>query len=99
MKLKPLFDWILVRPIQDKETTEGGLFIPEDKDKPQRGEVLRIGPGRLRDDGNYTWLGIRPGDQILYSPYAAREISLGGERCLLIRSAETNIFAIIEGDE
>lgn len=93
MKLKPLGDRVLVKPIEEDETTPGGIVLPDTaKEKPQRGEVLAVGTGKLLDNGERVPLEIKVGDKILYAKYGGTEIKMGGETYLIMR--ESDILAI-----
>ena len=93
MNLTPLHDRVIVRPAQAEETTKGGLIIPDTaKEKPQRGEVIAIGTGKVGDDGKTTPLQVKIGDSILYGKYSGTEVSIDGNDYLIMR--ESDIFAI-----
>jgi chaperonin GroES len=85
----PLHDRILVRRVEERETTKSGLIIPDTaKEKPQDGEVLAVGKGKVKDDGKVIPLQIKPGDRILFGKYAGTDIILGGEDYLIMREDE-----------
>ena len=85
----PLHDRILVRRIEEQETTRGGLIIPDTaKDKPQEGAVLAVGKGKIKEDGKVLPLCVRPGDRILFGKYAGTEINIDGEEYLILREDE-----------
>lgn len=93
MNLTPLHDRVIVRPAPAEETTKGGLIIPDTaKEKPQRGEVIAIGTGKVTDDGKTTPLVVKIGDSILYGKYSGTEVSIDGNDYLIMR--ESDIFAI-----
>ena len=93
MNLTPLHDRVIVRPAQAEETTKGGLIIPDTaKEKPQRGEIVAIGNGKVSDDGKTTPLAVKVGDSVLYGKYSGTEISIDGADYLIMR--ESDIFAV-----
>ena len=96
--LKPLGDRLVVKPIEQEEVTAGGIIIPETaKEKPQEGEVLAAGPGKLDDSGNRGKMEVKEGDRVLYAKYAGTEIKLEGDQKVLILK-ESDILALVERD-
>ncbi len=96
MTLKPLHDRILIRPAQPEETSKGGIIIPDTaKEKPQRGEVVAIGEGKVSDDGKTIPMQVNTGDKVLYGKYSGTEVTVDDEDMLIMR--ESDIFAIIAG--
>ena len=96
MKLKPLGDRLIVRAIEEEETTASGIVLPETaKEKPQRGEVLAVGDGNRDDDGERIPLDVAKGDTVLYSKYGGTEVKVDGEDLLVLR--ESDVLAKIEG--
>ena len=94
MKLKPLNDRVLVKRLESEEKTAGGLFIPDTaKEKPSKGEVVAVGPGKTADDGKLIPMAVKAGDQVLFNKYAGTEIKLDGVDHLVMR--EDDILAII----
>jgi chaperonin GroES len=94
MKLKPLGDRLLVRPVEEEETTASGIVLPDTaKEKPQKGEVLAVGDGKL-EDGKRIPLDVAAGDQVLYSKYGGTDITVDGEDLLVLR--ESDVLAKIE---
>ena len=92
VKLKPLADRVLVKPIDEEEVTKGGIILPDTaKEKPQRGKVVAVGPGRLDDEGKRVPIEVKTGDKVLYDKYAGTEVKLGDEEYLILR--ESNIVA------
>ena len=82
----PLHDRILVRRVEEQETTRGGLIIPDTaKDKPQEGEVLAVGKGKIKEDGKILPLDVKPADHILFGKYAGTEIKIDGQEYLIMR--------------
>lgn len=95
MKLKPLGDRLVVRPIEQEETTASGLVLPETaKEKPQQGSVIAVGPGRRDDDGKRIEMDVEVGDTVLYAKYAGTEIKVTGEKLLILK--ESDVLAKLE---
>ena len=94
MKIRPLYDRIVVKRIEEKETMQGGLYIPDSaKEKPQEGSVLAVGPGRILDNGKRVDMEVKSGDSVLFAKYAGTEVKLDGEEYLVIR--ESDLLAIV----
>jgi chaperonin GroES len=94
-QIKPLGDRVVVRPKPAEEKTDSGLYIPDSaKEKPQKGTVVAIGPGRV-ENGNQIDLTVEEGDEVLYGKYAGTEVTIDGEDMLIMR--ENDIFGIVEG--
>jgi len=92
VKLKPLADRVLVKPIDEEEVTKGGIILPDTaKEKPQRGKIIAVGPGRLDDEGKRVPMEVKTGDKVLYDKYAGTEVKLDDEEYLILR--ESNIVA------
>src|ERR671927_1457363 len=95
-KLTPLHDRILVRRVEEAETTRGGIIIPDSaKDKPQEGEVISVGKGKSNDEGKVFPLEVKEGDRILFGKYAGTEIKIDGEDFIIMREEE--ILGILSG--
>ena len=95
-KLTPLHDRIVVRRVEEAETTRGGIIIPDTaKDKPQEGEVIAVGKGKTNDEGKSFPLDVKAGDRILFGKYAGTEIKIDGEDFLIMREEE--VLGILEG--
>ncbi len=95
MKVRPLYDRILVKRLETVEKTKGGIIIPDSaKEKPQEGEIKALGKGRLLEDGSIRPLGVKVGDKVLFSKYGGTDISIEGEDYLILR--EEDILAIVE---
>ena len=93
--VRPLHDRILVRRMAEEEKTAGGLFIPDTaKEKPQRGEIVATGQGRVTEDGKVLPLEVKSGDKILFSKYAGTEIKFSGEDFLMMR--EEDVLGVIQ---
>jgi chaperonin GroES len=95
MKFRPLHDRVLVRRIEEAETVRGGIVIPDTaKEKPQEGEAIAVGSGKLLDSGQRVALEVKPGDRVLFGKYGGNEIKLDGEDYLILR--EDEILAVLE---
>ncbi|HYL14170.1 MAG TPA: co-chaperone GroES [Terriglobales bacterium] len=95
-KFTPLHDRILVRRVEEAETTRGGIIIPDTaKDKPQEGEVISVGKGKVNEDGKVFPLAVKEGDRILFGKYAGTEIKLDGEDFVIMREEE--VLGIVTG--
>ena len=95
MKIRPLQDRIIVRRIDEEETTKGGIIIPDTaKEKPQEGKVIAVGKGKINDDGKLQRLDVKKGDRVLFSKYSGTEINIEGEEHLIIR--EDDVLGICE---
>jgi chaperonin GroES len=94
MKLKPLGDRLIVKALDDEETTASGLVLPDTaKEKPQKGKVIAVGEGRI-EDGERIPLDVKEGDEVLYSKYGGTEIKVEGEDLLVLR--ESDVLARVE---
>src|SRR5262252_10493125 len=88
-KFTPLHDRILVRRVEESETTRGGIIIPDSaKDKPQEGEVISVGRGKSNDEGKVFPLAVKAGDRILFGKYSGTEIKIDGEEYIIMREEE-----------
>lgn len=93
--LKPIGDRVVVRPKSAEETTQSGIILPDTaKERPQEGEVMAVGTGRITDDGKVVPLAVKVGDKVLFSKYGGTEIKIGGEEYIILR--EDDILAILE---
>jgi chaperonin GroES len=89
VKVKPLYDRVLVRRVDEKEQVRGGIIIPDSaKEKPQRGEVVAAGGGKRLEDGKIVPLDVRVGDKVLFGKYSGSEITVDGEELLILREDE-----------
>jgi chaperonin GroES len=90
LKLKPLGDRLIVRAIEEEETTASGLVLPDTaKEKPQKGKILAVGEGKINEDtGKRTPLDVKEGDEVLYSKYGGTEIKVDGEELLVLRESD-----------
>jgi chaperonin GroES len=94
-KIKPMADRLLVKPLEEEEITPGGIVLPETaKEKPQKGEVLAVGPGTRDDEGNRIAMDVSVGDKVLFAKYGGTEIKMDGDKLLILR--ESDILAILE---
>ncbi len=95
MKIRPLQDRVIVKRLAEEEKTSGGIIIPDTaKEKPQQGQVVAVGRGKIGDDGKPIKLDVKAGDRILFSKYAGTEVKIDGEENLIMR--EDDILGIIE---
>ena len=95
LSIRPLNDRIIVRRMEDQEQMRGGLYIPDTaKEKPQEGEVLAVGNGKLLDNGQRIAIDLKAGDRILFGKYAGTEIKLDGEEYLILR--EDDVLGVVE---
>jgi chaperonin GroES len=89
VKLKPLADRIVVRPLEKDEVTRGGIVLPDTvKEKPQEGEVVAVGPGRLSDDGKRVAMEVKVGDIVIYAKYGGTEIKIDDEKLMILREGD-----------
>ena len=96
VKLHPLADRLVVRPVQKEEMTKGGIYLPDTaKEKPQEGEIVAVGPGKMTDDGKRIPMEVKVGDRVIYSKYGGSEIKMDGEEYLMMK--EDDVLAVIEG--
>ncbi len=96
MNVRPLHDRVVVRRLEEGEQKIGGIIIPDSaKEKPQQGEVIAVGNGKLNDDGERIPLDVKAGDLILFGKYTSQEITLDGEQLLIMR--EDEVLAVIDG--
>ena len=89
VKLEPLADRLVVKPIEREEMTRSGLVLPDTaKEKPQEGEVLAVGPGRMSEDGKRIAMDVKVGDVVLYAKYGGTEIKVEGEELMILRESD-----------
>jgi chaperonin GroES len=94
LKLRPLDDRVVVEPIESEEKTSGGIVLPDTaKEKPQRGTVVAVGPGRLLDNGKRGELSVSVGDEVIYGKYGGSDIKINGDEVKVLR--ESDILAKI----
>lgn len=95
MSLKPLGDRVLVKPAPAEEKTASGLYIASNaQEKPQRGEIIAVGAGKLNDKGERMPIDVKPGDTVIYGKFGGNEVKIDGEDYLLMRADD--IYAIVE---
>lgn len=93
-KIKPLADRVLVKPLEEEEVERGGIIIPDTaKEKPQQGQVIAVGAGKVNDSGEKMKMEVKKGDKILYGKYSGTEVTVEGDDYLIMR--ESDILAII----
>jgi len=95
MKIRPLQDRVIVKRIEEEETTKGGIIIPDSaKEKPMEGKIVAVGAGKVLEDGKKIPLDLKEGDRVLFGKYAGTEIKIDGEEHLIMR--EEDILGILE---
>ena len=95
MKVKPLYDRILVKQCEAEEVTAGGIVLPDAaQEKPQRGTVVATGPGKMLDSGKRGEMGLSKGDEVFYGKYAGTEVKVDGVDYVILR--ESDVLAVIE---
>jgi chaperonin GroES len=95
LKIRPLHDRLIVKRLDEEHKTKGGIIIPDSaKEKPQEGEVLAVGNGKILEDGKKVPLDVKVGDKVLFSKYSGNDIKIDGEEYLIMR--EDDIQAILE---
>ncbi|MBI1809523.1 MAG: co-chaperone GroES [Gemmatimonadetes bacterium] len=93
LKVAPLADRVVVKPLEETEQMRGGLYIPDTaKEKPQQGEVMAVGPGRV-EDGKRVPMEVKAGDKVLYGKYSGTEVTIEGDQMLILR--ESDILAVV----
>ena len=96
MKLRPLHDRIVVKRIDEEETTRNGIVIPDSaKEKPQEGEVIAVGNGKRLDDGKLVALDVKAGDRILFAKYSGSETKVEGTEYIIMR--EDDVLGVLNG--
>ena len=94
MQVKPLGDRVLIKPLETKDMKKGGIIIPDTaKERPQEGEIIEVGPGRITDEGKKITMEVKKGDKVLYGKYSGTEITIEDTEYLIMR--ESDILAII----
>jgi chaperonin GroES len=89
VKLQPLADRLVVRPMQKEEVTKGGIYLPDTaKEKPQEGEVVAIGPGKVAEDGKRIPMELKVGDKVIYSKYGGSEIKVDDVEMIILRESD-----------
>jgi chaperonin GroES len=88
-KLQPLADWVLVKPMEKEEMTKSGIYLPDTaKEKPQEGEVIAVGPGKMTEDGKRIAMDIKVGDTVIYAKYGGTEIKVDDEELMILRESD-----------
>ncbi len=94
LKVKPLADRVVVKPLEETEQMRGGLYIPDTaKEKPQQGEIVAVGNGKVTDDGKRIDMELKVGDKVLYGKYSGTEVTIDAEQYLILR--ESDVLAIV----
>jgi chaperonin GroES len=94
LKVKPLADRVVVKPLEESEQMRGGLYIPDTaKEKPQQGEVVAVGNGKVGDDGTRIDMELKVGDKVLYGKYSGTEVTISDEQYLILR--ESDVLAVV----
>ncbi|MGA2507549.1 MAG: co-chaperone GroES [Chitinispirillaceae bacterium] len=94
MKVKPLADRVIILPLEAEEKTAGGIIIPDNaKEKPQKGEIVAVGPGKFADDGQKIAMSLKKGDKVLYAKYSGSEVTIDGKEYLIVR--ESDVLAVL----
>jgi chaperonin GroES len=89
LRVRPLDDRVVVEPLEAEEKTAGGILLPDTaRQKPQRGRVLAVGPGKMRDDGQRTAVAVVKGDEVLYGRYAGSDIEVSGKEIKILRESD-----------
>ena len=92
--IKPLFDYVLVKPLEQEKVTASGIVIPDSaKEKPQVGEIMAVGPGALKDDGKILPMLVKVGQKVLYKKWGGNEVKVGQEEWLLIE--QKDVMAVV----
>lgn len=95
MNLQPLADRVVVKAIAQEEKTKSGIVLPDTaKEKPQEGQVLAVGPGKVAENGTRVPMEVKVGDKVIYSKYAGTEVKVDGEEYLVLR--ESDVLAIVK---
>ena len=96
MQLRPLGDHVIVKPLKENEITKSGIVLPDtvDKEKPEKGEVIAIGPGKLMENGQRATMSVKVGDKVVFKKYSPDEIKIDNEEVLVLN--ESDIIAVIE---
>jgi len=95
MKLVPLDDRIVIKQSEAEEKSSGGIILPDTaKEKPQRGKVISVGPGKINDKGKRSEMSVKKGDEVIYAKYLGNEIEINGEKYVILH--ENDVLGIIE---
>lgn len=95
-KLKPLHDHLIVKPLSEEQSTKAGIILPDtmDKERPEKGEVIAVGPGKFNEDGERIPMSVTVGDKIIFKKYSPSEIKIDDEKFLVLE--ESDVLAIVE---
>ena len=95
MKLRPLDDRVVIKPLEAQDKTAGGIFLPDTaKEKPQIGKVVWIGPGKMQDDGKRAPMSVNKNDEVIYGKYMGNDIEIDGQKYVITR--ESDLLGIVE---
>jgi len=95
MKLRPLEDRVVIKQLEAKEKTTGGIILPDTaKEKPQIGKIIAVGPGKILDDGTKQEMSVKKNDEVIYAKYMGNEVEIDGEKYVIIK--ESDILGVIE---
>ena len=96
MKIRPLYDRVVVRRLENETKTSGGIVLPDSaSEKPSQGEVVAVGPGKLLENGEIRPLGLKEGDRVLFGQYSGSTVKVDGDELLIMNESE--IFGVLEG--
>lgn len=96
MKIRPLHDRVVIRRVEEETKSAGGIVLPgAAAEKPSRGEVVAVGPGKALDNGDVRAMGVKAGDKVIFGQYAGSTVKIDGQELLIM--AETEIFGVLEG--
>jgi len=88
-KLEPLGDRVIIRPIKKEEVSKGGIILPDTvKEKPQEGEIIAVGPGKIQDNGTRLAMDVKPGDRVIYAKYGGTEVKLKDKKLLIMHESD-----------
>lgn len=94
-RIQPLADRVVIKALEETEQMRGGLYIPDTaKEKPQQGEVVAVGPGKVSDDGKRVAPEVKVGDRVLYGKYSGTEVTVGDDQYLILR--ESDVLAVVQ---
>jgi chaperonin GroES len=94
MKMRPLSDRVVIKPLEEEEKQQGGIIIPDTaKEKPQQGEVVAVGPGKVAESGELVKMEVKVGDKVLYGKYSGTDVTVDNEDYLIVR--ESDILAVL----
>jgi len=97
MSIRPLGDRVLVKPVEQQEVKKGGIIIPDTaKEKPQEGEIIAVGKGKIADDGKLIPMDVKAGDRILYGKYSGTEVKIDGEEYLIMH--QEDVLGVLDAE-